>query len=79
MPARAFVIRFPNGDFEYDVRRGAAPTVGETIRRRGMLWSVTRIAQGERPTVHVAHVEGPASKSRPGVVSGLGGVATDLR
>ena len=30
MPGRAFVIHFPNGDFEYDIRPTAAPDVGET-------------------------------------------------
>ena len=29
MPARAFVIRFPNGDFEYDFTRRALPRIGD--------------------------------------------------
>ena len=40
MPSRAFVVRFPNGDFEYEVRSRDAPDVGETLRRRGALWKV---------------------------------------
>jgi hypothetical protein len=62
MPARAFVIRFPNGDFEYDMRRGAAPTVGETMRKKGLLWSVIRVTQDERLTVHLARVDAPEPK-----------------
>ena len=33
MPARAFVIQFPDGDFEYDFTRGAAPSIGQTLRQ----------------------------------------------
>jgi hypothetical protein len=43
MPSRAFVVRFPNGDFEYEVRSRAAPEVGEMMRRRGALWKVTTL------------------------------------
>ena len=35
MPARAFVIRFPDGDFEYDVTRRVPPSVGETSEASG--------------------------------------------
>jgi hypothetical protein len=62
MPAKAFVIRFPNGDFEYDMRRAVAPSVGETIRKKGLLWSVTRVTQDEPITVHVTRVAAPKSK-----------------
>ena len=36
MPGKAFVIRFPSGDFEYDltVTGRDLPVVGDTIRRR---------------------------------------------
>ena len=43
MPSKAFVVRFPNGDFEYEVRSRDAPEVGETMRRRGALWKVTTL------------------------------------
>jgi hypothetical protein len=46
MPAKAFVIRFPNGDYEYELSRRAAPAMGETVRRNGALWKVVRITQG---------------------------------
>jgi hypothetical protein len=59
MPAKAFVIRYPDGDFEYDMRRGAAPRVGDMLRKRGLLWSVTRVTQDEPVTVHVARVNAP--------------------
>jgi hypothetical protein len=62
MPAKAFVIRFPDGDFEYDMRRAVAPTVGETIRKRGLLWTVTRVTKNEPVTVHVARVDASESK-----------------
>jgi hypothetical protein len=57
IPAKAFVIRFPNGDFEYDVTRRVTPSIGETVRRGGILWSVTRVNSGAVPTVHVERVE----------------------
>jgi hypothetical protein len=62
MPAKAFVVRFPNGDYEYDLTRRPTPAVGETMRRRGGLWSVARITQGAITqggidTVHVERVK----------------------
>jgi hypothetical protein len=62
MPAKAFVIRFPSGDFEYDLRRADAPKVGETISKRGLLWRVTQVTQEQPPTVRVAPVDEPESK-----------------
>jgi hypothetical protein len=62
MPARAFVIRFPNGDYEYDVGRRAAPTIGDTVRRRGVLWSVTKITQDTVVTLHVERADAPAAQ-----------------
>ena len=53
MPSCAFVIRFPDGDFEYDLGRRGTPSVGETLRRRGTLWSVTRIDDEAVQTIHV--------------------------
>ena len=45
---KAFVIRFPSGDFEYDltVTGRALPVLGDTMRRKGVLWLVTRITKG---------------------------------
>lgn len=59
MPAKAFVIRFPNGDYEYDFTRRAIPTIGETMRKQGLLWSVARITHDglERRGVEIVHVE----------------------
>jgi hypothetical protein len=55
MPGKAFVIRFPNGDFEYDltVTGRDLPVVGDTMRRRGVPWLVTRITQELVAVVHV--------------------------
>jgi hypothetical protein len=53
IPARAFIIRFPNGDFEYDLSRNAAPTIGATIRRQGLLWSVVRVNGDDVREIHV--------------------------
>ena len=53
IPARAFIIRFPNGDFEYDLSRSAAPTIGATIRRQGVLWSVVRVNGDDVREIHV--------------------------
>jgi hypothetical protein len=59
MPGKAFVIRFPSGDFEYDltVTGRALPAVGDTMRRRGVLWLVTRITQELVDVVHVERVD----------------------
>jgi len=53
------VIRFPNGDYEYDFTRRAIPTIGETMRKQGLLWSVTRITHDrlERDGVETVHVK----------------------
>jgi len=56
MPARAFVIHFPNGDFEYDLSRRALPAIGETLHRRSQSWRMTRITDGLPATVHVEAV-----------------------
>jgi hypothetical protein len=77
MAARAFVIIFPGGDYEYAVRRGAAPTIGDQIRRRGVLWSVANITRGTITTVHVERVDTPAASAfhaeAPGERNSLGG------
>jgi len=59
MPARAFVIRFPNGDYEYELSRRAAPAIGETVRRNGELWKVVRITQSaiRQDGIDTVHVE----------------------
>jgi hypothetical protein len=58
IPARAFVIRFPDGDFEYDLTRNDYPEVGDVLRRRGSLWSVIGIEGDVQFTVHVAPTDG---------------------
>ena len=64
MPSMAFVVRFPNGDFEYEVGSRDAPEVGETMRRRGALWKVmTRDVQDAVLTIHVEAVGKRASDS----------------
>ena len=65
MPAQAFVIQFPDGDFEYDFTRGAAPSIGQTLRRRGSLWSVTGV-DGERVvTIYVKRTDRTPQAPRP--------------
>ena len=64
MPGKAFVIRFPDGDFEYDatVTGRAVPAVGDTMRRRGVLWLVTRITREIVEIVHVERADGQKSE-----------------
>ena len=57
IPARAFVIRYPNGDFEYDLSRNDIPAIGETLRRQGSLWWVARINEEDVLTVYVRSVD----------------------
>jgi hypothetical protein len=64
VPASAYVIRFPNGDFEYDFTRRALPSIGETMRRNGLLWLVTRVTQDRVVTVHVEPVDAPDARER---------------
>ena len=52
MPTKAFVIRFPNGDFEYDLTRRALPYICETLRRKGLVWAVLRITPDRVDAVH---------------------------
>ena len=54
LPIRAFVIRFPSGDFEYDLTPRPVPSPDETIRRNGVRWMVTQITH---ETVEIVHVE----------------------
>ena len=59
MPGKAFAVRFPDGDFEYDltVTGRPLPAVGDTMRRRGVLWLVTRITRERVEVVHVERVD----------------------
>jgi hypothetical protein len=57
IPKRAFVIRFPDGDFEYDFTGRDAPSVEERIWRRGALWTVSRIQMEDVLTLHVRSAE----------------------
>jgi hypothetical protein len=67
MPSRAFVVRFPNGDFEYEVRSRDAPEVGETLRRRGALWKVMTLDTRQAVvTVNVEAVDERTSDSPVG-------------
>lgn len=45
------MIQFPNGDLAYDLTRQTVLSVGDTLRRNGVLWVVVRI------THEVVHVE----------------------
>jgi hypothetical protein len=51
LPTKTIVIQFPNGDLAYDLTRQTVLSVGDTLRRNGVLWVVTRI------THEVVHVE----------------------
>ena len=57
--AKTIVIQFPNGDVAYDLTRQTVPSVGETIRRNGVLWVVTRITN---EIVHVERVDARKSE-----------------
>ena len=58
--AKTIVIQFPNGDVAYDLaRQTAVLSVGETFRRNGVLWVVTRITH---EVVHVERVDAQKSE-----------------
>jgi hypothetical protein len=63
VPAKAFVIRFPNGDFEYDFTRRTLPSIGGTIRRKGQPARFSRSDHaGRRLTMYVELVDREQSK-----------------
>jgi hypothetical protein len=57
MPAKPLLIRYPDGDFEYDFTRQALPAIGETMRRKGERWRVTRITGDSVLTAYVERIE----------------------
>ena len=56
------MIRFPNGDFEYDSTQREVPSIGETLRRKGAPWLVTKITRELVEVVHVKRVEAPKAE-----------------
>jgi len=40
---RAWVIRYPNGDYEHGFSGQSPPVIGDTMRRKGEDWRVTRL------------------------------------
>ena len=57
MPAKALLIRYPDGDFEYDFTRQDLPAIGDTVQRKGARWRVTRLVGGGVLTAYVERVE----------------------
>lgn len=53
MAPDTFVIRFPDGDFEYAATTHAVPSVGDSMYRRGTYWLVTRVIHDGASTVYV--------------------------
>ena len=53
------VIRFPNGDFAYDLTDRPPPCGGRDMRRNGVLWVVTQITH---EVVHVKPVDAQKSQ-----------------
>jgi hypothetical protein len=57
MAPDTFVIRFPNGDFEYAATPSPMPSVGDSIHRNGTVWRVTGVMHDGAPTVFVEHAD----------------------
>jgi len=53
----AFVVRFPDGGYEYRTTPGAMPLLGEKLTIRGEVWSVTQIRRDRVVSVNVERVE----------------------
>ena len=68
MSAKAFLIRYPDGDFEYDFTRQALPAIGDTVRRKGERWRVTRLVGNGVLTAHVEPRRTNATKPPPAPV-----------
>jgi hypothetical protein len=60
----SYVIRFPDGDYEYVVSPTSAPRVGEKIERKRVVWTVTDVVENKPATVYVAPA--PDSEGRFG-------------
>jgi hypothetical protein len=63
MDTSAYVIRFPDGDYEYVVSPASAPAVGTNIERKHAVWKVTEVVSSTPATVYVAPVPSPAQPS----------------
>jgi len=59
MREQTFVIRYPNGDFEYAFTGQPPPVVGDTLSRKGESWCVTRLVGRDVVTAYVERVEQP--------------------
>jgi hypothetical protein len=57
MAPDTYVIRFPDGDFQYAATDRRVPSVGETIHRKGVDWVVTRVVHDGASTVFVERDE----------------------
>jgi hypothetical protein len=57
MPANALVIRYPNGDYEYDFTQRGLPVIGDLVQRKGERWRVTRLVGNGVLTAYVERVE----------------------
>ena len=53
----AFVIRFPDGAYEYRTTLGAMPALGEKLTIKGEVWSVTQIRRDGVVSVNVERVD----------------------
>jgi hypothetical protein len=63
MAPDTFVIRFPDGDFQYTATERSVPSVGETIHRMGVDWLVTRVVHDGASTVFVERAEEELSET----------------
>jgi hypothetical protein len=59
----AYVIRYPDGDYEYVVSPTSAPTVGTRIERKETVWKVTQVVESKPATVYVSPVPSPSHAS----------------
>ena len=57
MAPDTFVIRFPDGGFEYTATYRPLPAEGETIHCRGIAWVVVRVVKDGASTVYVEQAE----------------------
>ena len=64
MRATTFAIVFPDGDFEVDATsEGSLPAIGDLIERKRLLWTVTRISDGDPAVVYVGPLASPEATS----------------
>jgi hypothetical protein len=70
MSTPGFLIRYPNGEYEYSLTQRGIPSIGDHLRRKGSLWVVKHVNGNGNATVFVEPLRDPTMLDRQGSPSG---------